>query len=226
MPIARRRARRASRQAGRTLVAAVASLVMALGSAGCLYQVREQPPEATPGPRAAAVDLAALGIRRVAVVELDDRTWQGAGEVLARAMTQALSSAGVPVAPDLLRRPSSHLARSWLEARARALGVDAFVSGHISAYSVQPQRNRAYVALTAVLLDRAGEILWSKRVSGSSPLSGLQAALPNERILGNNGASMTPPYLDQAGVHRDALAVAATIAAKEFAHDLAAFPQP
>lgn len=204
---------------------AVVALLAGMG-AGCLQQVREAPPEPSPGLRFSVRDLPALGIRKLAVVEPADRTDQGAGAPVAMALQRSLAEAGIPVAPAPIPRPANALAKSWLGAQAQILGADAFVSGSISAFAVQSHRDRAFVALTAVLLDRTGEILWSKRVAGSSPLAGLQASLPNERILGNNGASVTRPTLDQAGVHRDALAVAATIAAKEFAHDLAAVPQP
>lgn len=216
-------ARSPNRRGGAGLIAA--GLVLGL-AAGCLQQVRDEPPQPSPIPRLTHMDLAARGIAKVAVVEPLDRTEQGAGLPVAQALLEALVAAQIPVATPAVRRPGNALARSWLAAQARALGVDGFVTGSVSAFAVQPQRDRAYVAMTATLLDGAGEILWSKRVAGASPLSGLQASLPNEGHLGNNGTSVARPVLDQAGVHQDALAVAATIAAKEFAHDLAAIPQP
>ncbi len=203
-----------------------AVLALAVESSGCLQQVREEPPQPTPVPRMTRLAMITRGISKFAVIEPVDRTDQGAGLSAAAALVQALGAAKVPVLSSPVRRPGNALARSWLVAQTRSLGVDGFVSGSISAFAVQPHRDRAYVALTAVVLDGAGEILWSRRVAGSSALAGLTAALPNEGLLGNNGTLAIPPSLDQAGIHRDALAVAALIAAKEFAHDLAAEPQP
>ncbi len=190
------------------------ALVVPVLAAGCLREVvRDDAPTASAPPAAirGGFDLQAAGIRRVAVIEAVDRTDQAAGLPAAQALLDGLRLAGVAVHDVPLRRASSALASSWLAAQSRMLGVEGFATATVSAFTIQEGRGRAYVAMTAVLVDATGRILWSRRVSAEAPLGDRQAALANGGYLGNNGA---------------ALEAAASIAAEEFAHDLAIVPPP
>lgn len=186
--------------------------VLCLG--GCVGRnIREEIPEvkSTEGP---PLKLRALGIRRAAVVEALDRTDQGAGMPVARALRVALAEAGAPVLDLVVDRPGPILARSWLAARAKVLAVDGFITGTVSGYSIQPDQRRAYVSVTAAVLDVGGAILWSRRVRGIAPLQiDLAPMQAKEGGMGNNSEALQDP-----------LQIAASIAAKEFANDFAKSP--
>jgi len=197
------------------------AILVAILATGCVQQVVRREPR--PPVSREHVDLQAAGIRTIAVIEALDRTDQGAGLPVAKALRQSLEAGWVPVHTEIVRRPGANLARSWLVALARRLGVEAFVTGTVSAYAAQEAQERAFVVMTALLLDQEGRILWSRRASGAAPLAGQQMPLSNEGYLGNNGTSIKPGIAD--GSH-DALFIAASIAAKEFVHDLAPAPPP
>ncbi|MBM3268279.1 MAG: hypothetical protein FJZ01_11580 [Candidatus Sericytochromatia bacterium] len=196
---------------GRVSLLLVAGAAWVLG--GCLREIvrDEPPPSPSPPPVVRGIDLRLAGLRRLAVIEALDRTDRDAGLPVADSLHERLLGAGVDLHPVVLRRPGAGLAASWLAAQARLHAVDGFVTGAVSAYAIQEGRRRAFVALTAVLLDPAGRILWSRRLSAQAPLGTQQAAFASEGFSGNNG---------------DALAVAVRIAAKEFADDLAPVPAP
>jgi hypothetical protein len=203
--------------------------VAALALGGCLRQVVDREPVPTPTPAPLTflkrgITLDALGIRKLAVIEAQDRTDSGGGLPAAQALLDEIKATGLDVHPVVLRRQGTGVAPSWLAAQRRLTGADAFVTASLSAFEVQPDLGRTFVAMTTTLLEPSGRIIWSRRLSAQAPLTGLQAALPNEG-QGNNGAAVPPPLplplFDRAGVERDSLAVAAQLAAKEFAHDLA-----
>ncbi|MBM3276387.1 MAG: hypothetical protein FJZ00_14630, partial [Candidatus Sericytochromatia bacterium] len=149
---------------------ALAAMLAALALAGCLRQVvdREPIPEPTPSPPSflrRGITLEALGIRKVAVVEAQDRTENGGGLPAAQALLVELKAAGVDVHPAVLRRQGPGIAPSWLAVQKRMTGADAFVTASLSAFDVQADLGRAFVAMTTSLLDPSGRILWSRRLA-------------------------------------------------------------
>jgi hypothetical protein len=190
---------------------ALAVLALVASVAGCMREVlREEPgPTPVPVPAARGFHLGSAGLARLAVVECLDKTDRNAGMPAAEALTSALREAGVDVRGAILGRPGAVLAPSWLRSQARSAGVDGFATAAVSAFGIQESRRRAYVAMTAVILDPDGRIQWSRRVAAEQSLGDRQAALANGGFFGNNGG---------------ALNIAARIAAKEFADDLAVVP--
>ncbi|MBU6427396.1 MAG: hypothetical protein KGR26_00150 [Cyanobacteria bacterium REEB65] len=105
---------------------------------------------------------------RILVVAALDRTEQGAGMAAARALGAALAAAGDRVV-GVVPRPASVLPPPWLEAECQRWEADTVATATLSAWSVQRDRRRAFVEMTALLLSTEGNIRWAERIRGTAP---------------------------------------------------------
>ncbi len=183
------------------------------------------------------------------VIEGLDRSDRGAGMPVADALAQALSATGIPVAA-VLPRPSPVLTADWLQAELERWKSRVAVTATVSGWNLRPWSDLAYVEMTGLALAPDGTILWAERVNASAPWSppGSQTQLGPGPLFHDrrqeSAIGGTPGELSiQAQGRRDpalemvmtvptqstrrsqdgerALFVAARMAAKEFAVDLA-----
>lgn len=132
----------------------------------CAAQIKERPE-----PRAKA-DLVGWGIRKVAMVELEDQTQRGiAPEATALVRTGLTQELGKRLEiAAALPRPGRYLAPDWCRAQSQAQGIQGFVAGKVTGYQKQADRRRVWVSLNLRLVSTEGKILWSKSTIGTVPI--------------------------------------------------------
>lgn len=152
----------------------------------------------------------ALADRKVLVVEALDRSDQGAGMPIARALAGALVREGATVV-GVCRRPGSVLSPAWLRSRAGPTHAQTVVTATVSAWNLQTGRRRAFVAMTGLALGLDGTILWAQRETATVPFEGEKSA--KSVMVAAENPSPDP--------QDESRALAARLCAKEFADVLA-----
>ncbi|HBN07092.1 MAG TPA: hypothetical protein DD435_00085 [Cyanobacteria bacterium UBA8530] len=117
----------------------------------------------------ARADLGLFGIRRVAVIEFEDLTNRGvSGEATRTVRTQLARELG-PLLEivKVLPRPGKTMNSAWYREQIGDSGIQGFISGKITGYSLQRARRRVWVSLNFRLLNSEGSIMWSKSAVGT-----------------------------------------------------------